>query len=203
VGGDRLPWVVCYWRPEWLVTVTAGRLTHDIPRSGSLRAIEAIAQEAVTGLVGRASDVADDLDLADGSTDLAALRRRISALRRTSVAQQDVLARIAHQDDPDPAIGAGFRSAVARLAQVVGELDLLREEAHQIAADRQEDVVRRLTVVAAVFLPLTFLTGFFGQNFPWMVERIGGPWWFAGLGLVLPVVVVAALLGFFRLKRWL
>jgi magnesium transporter len=37
---------------------------------------------------------------------------------------------------------------------------------------RLNETIYWLTVVATVFLPLTFVTGFFGMNFGWMVDHI-------------------------------
>jgi magnesium transporter len=48
---------------------------------------------------------------------------------------------------------------------------------------RQNESVRQLTLIATVFLPLTFLTGFFGQNFNWMEAHIDSFAGFLLLGL--------------------
>ena len=44
-----------------------------------------------------------------------------------------------------------------------------------------------LTIVATVFLPLTFITGFFGQNFDWFLSNItsAASFWVLGIGLIL------------------
>jgi len=57
----------------------------------------------------------------------------------------------------------------------------------------QNTTIERLTILSTVFLPLTFVTGFFGQNFGWLVAGIDGPSAFFALGLgglVLPLVLL-------------
>ncbi|GAA3139115.1 magnesium transporter [Kribbella aluminosa] len=66
---------------------------------------------------------------------------------------------------------------------------------------RQNATIEQLTILATVFLPLTFVTGFFGQNFAWMVNRIGAEWDFFVLGIGGLLVPCIALLIWFRRQR--
>jgi len=58
---------------------------------------------------------------------------------------------------------------------------------------RQNATIERLTILATIFLPLTFVTGFFGQNFGWLIGNIDGfpAFLIYGIGgLVLPCVLL-------------
>ena len=66
---------------------------------------------------------------------------------------------------------------------------------------RQNATIEQLTILATVFLPLTFVTGFFGQNFAWLVKNVSTKhdFLFFGVGgLVVPTVVLGTL---FWVKR--
>ena len=65
-------------------------------------------------------------------------------------------------------------------------------------AERQSEQLNRLTVVATIFLPITFLTGFFGMNFTWMINGLGSPAAFLLLGILLPAISVLLTLFWFK-----
>ena len=86
----------------------------------------------------------------------------------------------------DPALLRYFRDIADHVRRIQEEIIAQRDqlisvlEAHlsligvrqsEIAAE-QNRVVNRLTIVATVFLPLTFITGFFGENFGWLVDHV-------------------------------
>ena len=69
-----------------------------------------------------------------------------------------------------------------------------------VISHRQNDILRVLTVFSVVLLPLTLITGIFGMNVHFPGFGSSEAWW-AIAGVM--VGVLAGLLGFFRLKRWL
>ena len=68
-------------------------------------------------------------------------------------------------------------------------------------SNRMNDVMKTLTIFAAIFIPLTFIAGIYGMNFEFMPE-LGFRWSYPIL-LSIMVFVVVALILYFRKKQWL
>ncbi len=107
----------------------------------------------------------------------------------------------------DPALRSYFRDILDHIRRAQGEvlsqrdqlasaldanLSLITLRQNEIAA-QQNQVVKQLTLIATVFLPLTFVTGFFGQNFAWLVNHIDSLAMFLVFGvggLVVPAIIL-------------
>jgi magnesium transporter len=148
------------------------------------------------------------------TAEIFGMRRELVAIRRAVAPQRDQMARIASGAVDLPGLTDEsrhyFRDIEDHLIRISGIIDGYRDllaGATDVylsqVNNRLNLVMKQLTAVAGIFLPLTFVTGFFGQNFNWMVEHVGGPGWFFVLGIVLQVVVAAALVIGFRRAGWL
>jgi magnesium transporter len=80
---------------------------------------------------------------------------------------------------------------------VGGTIDLYLSSLSQ----RQNEVMKVLTVMTSVFIPLTFLVGVYGMNFHFMPE-LNLPWAYPAL-LVSMALIAAGMLWWFRRKGWL
>ena len=70
-----------------------------------------------------------------------------------------------------------------------------------VSSHRLNQIMKVLTIVASIFIPLTFLAGIYGMNFDNMPELHSPNAYFVVLGVM--AVMVIALLLLFRKKRWL
>lgn len=139
------------------------------------------------------------------------MKKDLSRFRRAVIPMRDILTPILRGDLQ--LFGADelpyYRDVFDHVTLVVDQMDNARElvnnarDTHiSMASHRQNEVAKQLTIVATVFLPLTFITGFFGQNFGWLVNHITSSHTFAIWGIGSEIVALIALLGYFRYKRW-
>jgi len=104
-----------------------------------------------------------------------------------------------------PEIVNYFRDVNDHVQRVHDEITTQRElltnalEANlAVLSVRQNDTTKQLTIIATIFLPLSFITGFFGMNFGFMVGHISSLWTFLVLGIGTLVASSAALFAWFR-----
>jgi len=162
------------------------------------------------------ADLVDDCELRIEPQHAFETRRRIAEARSDAIAyrrfvapQRQALTYLAELDAPwleeDDRIH--LREAADRFARMTEDLEAVRERSaliHEQLTDlRSEQIENRallLSIVALIFLPLTFLTGLLGMN----VEGIPfahEPWAFAGV-VALCVAIALGITGWFAAARW-
>lgn len=147
------------------------------------------------------------------------LTAQSSALRLNRVLQpqRDLMHRLAQTDYsviPAPA-RPYFADIHDHLNRMVGLVESMRELAHSTIEiymalsnhrmnevnSRMNEIMKLLTIISTIFLPLSFLAGVYGMNFQYMPE-LGWPWAYP-LVWVAFVTIAGLMLRFFRQRGWL
>lgn len=140
---------------------------------------------------------------------LVELTGGLQKLRRMVIVQRDVVSRLAKAefDEIPDETKPFFRDVHDHLAQLVDGLDAQREELnatvtafHSLSAHRMNEIMKVLTLVSTVFLPLTFIAGVYGMNFKHMPE-LGWEYGYAEVW-VLMIAITVSMTAYFRLRGW-
>jgi magnesium transporter len=144
---------------------------------------------------------------------IVALKRTLGGLRRRVGPQRDILATAGSLFQGLPGFSDDdshdyFRDVYDHLLRINDSIETYRDVLTGLLdvylsaqSNRLNQFVTRLTVLGTVFLPLTFVTGFFGQNFGFLVDHIKSSGMFWGLGIGLEVASVVGLYLWFRRTR--
>jgi magnesium transporter len=145
---------------------------------------------------------------------LFSMKRNLVDIRRVVAAQRDVFAALSGGVVRVPGLtdqsAPYFRDLYDHLIRINDLVDTYRDLLSSVmdthlstVSNRLNVVMKQLAIIATIFLPLSFLTGFFGQNFAWLVRGLQGPAAFFGLGIGLQVLAAAVLLWLFKRRGWL
>lgn len=141
--------------------------------------------------------------------EITGLRRELVELRRVVTPQRDLLARAVDDILEIPGLESDsrdyFRDVYDHAIRISDQIDSYRDllagtrDAYlSVVSNRLNRITKQLTVVATIFLPLSFIVGFFGQNFKWLVVNIGSAADFFAIGIGSLVLSVLGLLIWFR-----
>ncbi len=142
------------------------------------------------------------------------MKRSLISVRKVVTPQRDVFAGITSGVTELPGVSEEgqryLRNVYDHLIRISDLVDGYRDllsgvlDTHlSTVSNRLNVVMKQLTIIATVFLPLSFFTGWFGQNFSFLVAHITGrvPFYLFAVGL--EVVAAVGLVYYFRRRGWI
>lgn len=186
--------------PSQLLIDLIDRLNHYIGEG-----IEQIEEH-----IDRAEDEAANDSSLNRSSSFNQLRRQTAQIRRYLSPQREALDRLARVTESvfDTGEMIELREQLNRLTLGLEDLDLVRERALVaqeeflgLLAHEQNARMLVLSIVAAIFLPLSFLTGLMGMNVAGLPGTVNA--WSFWIIVLLMVLIAVAILAIFRNRKWL
>lgn len=141
---------------------------------------------------------------------ILSLKRDVASLRRVVTPQRDVVGRLSRRefDLVAESLAYRFRDVYDHLVRIVEDANLFHDrvtallDAHlSFTSNRLNQVMKTLTVISTIFLPLTVLTGMFGMNvsLPPMPGGSGAQFWWI---VAMMFLVAGGLLWLFKRDDW-
>src|ERR1700735_4821807 len=143
------------------------------------------------------------------------MKRQIMMIRKVVTPQRDMISSLNAGMLAIPGMtdqgSAYFRSLYDHLIRISDMVDGYRDliggamDTHlSMVSNRLNVIMKQLAMIATIFLPLGFLTGFFGQNFAWPIAHLQvGIGYFLFLGIGSELVAIVLLFGLFKRRGWL
>jgi magnesium transporter len=143
--------------------------------------------------------------------DILNFKKDVSSLRRVIQPQRDVVGRLARREFPwiDEQISYRFRDVHDHLVRIADESMFFQDRITSLldanlatVSNQLNQIMKILTLIATVFMPLTFITGLYGMNVDLPHFGLGGVTMFWVLMAIMTVVVVVMLM-YFRKRDWI
>ncbi len=173
--------------------------------------------DSLDGEIDELEDVVETASPAETRARLSELRHDLLHIRRTLAPTRDAVRRVVDNvievergEEVFPhEVEVAFNGAYDKLLRAFDGLELSRDLIASVRdylqakiANDQNEVMKKLTVIASVLLLPTFIVGLYGQNFHHHFPELGWQWGYAW-SWALIVVTTIAQLAFFRWKRWI
>lgn len=151
----------------------------------------------------------DDKDEENLSEDIQELKKEILKIRRAVQPLREVVNRLEKIDNPliEEKTNKYIRNLYDHTLQVNENIEIYREMMWGLMdmymttiSNKMNEVMKVLTIMASIFIPLTFLAGIYGMNFEYMPELQVKNGYFYLLGLM--VLVFFGMVWYFKKKKW-
>jgi magnesium transporter len=137
---------------------------------------------------------------------LVGLRKAITPMRDTFATLMGGVAELPGLSEDDERYFRDLYDHLIRISDLIDSYRDLLTGAMDVylstVSNRLNTVMKQLTVIATIFLPLAWLTGFFGQNFGFMIRHITGWPMFLLFGVALELAAIGAMLTYFKRRGW-
>jgi len=138
-----------------------------------------------------------------------ALKKEMIFLRKSIWPLREVVSGLERCESSliDESTGAYLRDVYDHTIQVIDTVESFRDMVSGMLdiylssiSNKMNEVMKVLTIFAAIFIPLTFVAGIYGMNFGFMPE-LGWRWGYFGILLVM-AIIAAVMIVYFKRKRW-